>query len=235
MIDPTKIWSSSQLPTLPSVAIHLLELSKDPETEIRDVIEVIKTDPAISSKILKSTNSSFFGFNSKVTSIDRAVPLLGTTVVTSLALSFSLVDAAMTTGPMVEHYNAYWMQSIVQGVSAEVLSKYSREGLECEYFLAGLLTDLGRLAMLKTIPDEYQPALQKSADEQRDLYVVESEMLGINHVEAGIKLMENWSLSENLIKAAMLQHVPLQQLTAEAGYGDFELIKAVAAASSVGD
>ena len=109
MIDPTKIWSSSQLPTLPSVAIHLLELSKDPETEIRDVIEVIKTDPAISAKILKSTNSSFFGFNSKVTSIDRAVPLLGTTVVTSLALSFSLVDAAMTTGPMVEHYNAYWM------------------------------------------------------------------------------------------------------------------------------
>ena len=107
MIDPSKIWSSPQLPTLPTVAIRLIELSKQPELEIRDVLDLIKLAPAISAKILKSTNSSFFGFSSEVTSIDRTVPLLGTTMVTSLALSFSLADVAMKFGPLVDHYQSY--------------------------------------------------------------------------------------------------------------------------------
>ena len=117
MIDPSKIWSAPQLPTLPAVAVRLVELSKQPDLEIRDVIELIKADPAISAKILKSTNSSFFGFTSEVTSIDRAVPLLGTTMVTSLALSFSLTDMAMKTGSLVDHYQSYWTQSVIQGIA----------------------------------------------------------------------------------------------------------------------
>jgi HD-like signal output (HDOD) protein len=123
MANFEKIWSSTQLPTLPTVALRLIELSKDRETEIRDVIEVIKSDPAITAKILKATNSSFFCFRSQITTIDRAVPLLGKTLVTSLALSFSLVEAAMTTGPLAAHYNAYWRLSIIQACAAETLAK----------------------------------------------------------------------------------------------------------------
>ena len=68
--------------------MKLLELARDPETEFKDVIDVVKADPAITTKILKAANSSFFGFKSPVTSIERAVPLLGTTVVTTLASVF---------------------------------------------------------------------------------------------------------------------------------------------------
>ena len=151
MIDQKKILSSSQLPTLPSVAMKLLELARDPETEFKDVIDVVKSDPAITTKILKAANSSFFGFKSPVTSIERAVPLLGTTVVTTLALSFSLVDAAMASGPLAQHYTAYWKQSIVQAVAAEVLAEHYAKTLSSDCFLTGLLLDLGRLAILKNV------------------------------------------------------------------------------------
>jgi len=235
MIDHERIWSSSQLPTLPSVAIRLLEISKNPETEIREVVEVIKADPAISAKILKSTNSSFFGLSSKVTSIDRAVPLLGTTVVTSLALSFSLVEAAMTQGPLAEHYSLYWRQSVVQGVAAQLFGELSRDGLDCEYFLAGLLADLGRLAMLKTISKDYLPVLETARDERRPLLDVEREILDIDHVTVSIKLMERWQLPASLIKATRLHHASLDELQQVAADEDFGLVKSVATAATIGE
>jgi two-component system, cell cycle response regulator len=137
MLDQKRIWSSSQLPTLPGVAARLLELTRNPETDIRQVIEVISTDPAISAKILKSANSSFFGLSCEVRTIDRAVPLLGTTVSTSLALSFSLNDDAMSRGAVAEHYQAYWRQSIVQACAAEVLARRQPRLRPANIFSAG--------------------------------------------------------------------------------------------------
>src|SRR6185369_2306450 len=235
MIDPKKIWSSSQLPTLPSVAVKLLELSKNPDTEIKDVVDLIKSDPAISAKILKSANSAMFGLSYKVTTIDRAVPLLGTTVATSLALSFSLVEAAMTRGPAAEHYAAYWLQSIVHAAAAESLGTTCEQGLGSEYFLAGLLLDIGRLAMLKTISTQYIPVLQKARDEQRELFQVEREMLGFDHVEIGVQLMKNWGLPEMLQNAVQHHHAPHDVIASQQDSPDFPLIKALAVTASIGD
>ena len=112
MISPEKIWSSDQLPTLPAVAVRLLDLSKNPDTDIREVIETIKADPAITAKILKASNSSFFGLRSECKGIERAVPLLGTMVVTSLALSFSLSESAITEGPLKSRFDSYWKSAL---------------------------------------------------------------------------------------------------------------------------
>ncbi len=206
MVDPKKIWSSSQLPTLPTIAMRLLELARDPETEFKDVIGVVKTDPAITAKILKAANSSFFGFKSPVTSIERAVPLLGTTVVTTLALSFSLVDAAMTSGSLAQHYTAYWKHSIVQAVAAEVLAERVAKGLAGDCFLTGLLLDLGRLAMLKTVPNDYLPVLEEWEEQGGSLKEREAARLGIDHVRVGAQLMREWKLPQQLIAAVTLHH-----------------------------
>lgn len=235
MVDLQKIWSSSQLPTLPSVAIRLLDLSRDPQAEIQQVVEVIKTDPAITAKLLKATNSSFFGFSAEITSIERAVPLLGTTAVTSLALSFSLHASAMSSGPLVEHYNAYWLQSVTHGAIAELLGKNEGQNAGGECFLAGLLMDIGRLAMLKTIPDEYLPVLLTARDEQRDLHEVETEQLGLDHAAVGAKLMEDWDIPSDLVAAVALHHHPLAEIEAHSGEPCFKLAQATAVAASTGD
>jgi two-component system, cell cycle response regulator len=235
MIDPKRILSSSQLPTLPSVAMRLLELARDPETEFKDVIDVVKTDPAITTKILKAANSSFFGFKSPVTTIDRAVPLLGTTVVTTLALSFSLVDAAMSSGPLAQYYTDYWKQSIVQAVAGEVLAEHYAKGISGECFLTGLLLDLGRLAMLKTASDDYLPVLAEWATQGGSLPQVERARLGFDHVAIGTELMQKWKLPARLIAAVARHHAPVERVLADLTDEDAVSDRVVATAAAVGD
>lgn len=234
-LDPQKIWMSKQLPTLPAVAVKLLDLSRNPETELREVVEVIRTDPAISAKILKAANTSYFALRSEVTTIDRAVPVLGTTVVTSMALSFSLVDAAMTSGPMVQHYTDYWRQSVVQAVAAESLAEQAGCGPGCDFFLAALLMDLGRLAMLKSVPREYLPALVASKTGTEPLHEVERRMLGVDHVEIGLKLMEQWKLPTPIITAASTSHSALTDLFELPAEGEGLLARVLAVCSAAGD
>lgn len=235
MLDPKRIWTSSQLPTLPVVAVKLLELTKNPDREIRQVIEVINTDPAIAAKILKAANSSFFGLNCEVRTLDRAVPLLGTTVATSLALSFSLSDDAMSRGPVAQHYLSYWRQSIVQACAAEQLAQRQNMALSGEFFLSGLLLDLGRLAMLKTIPRQYLPVLEAAASGPATLVECEMEAFGFSHVDIGAKLMTNWKLPAVMVEAARLHHAPLAEFeTVRDEPGSF-LNAAMAAAATVGD
>ncbi len=235
MIDPKKILASSQLPTLPSVAMKLLELARDPETEFKDVIDVVKADPAITTKILKAANSSFFGFKSPVTSIDRAVPLLGTTVVTTLALSFSLVDAAMTSGPLAQHYTTYWKQSIVQAVAAEVLAEHYAKTLSSDCFLTGLLLDLGRLAILKTASQDYLPVLIDWEAKGGSLPELERTQLGVDHVLIGAELMRRWKLPARLIDAVSRHHLPAERVLAALADADMVSERVVATAAAVGD
>ena len=235
MVNPQKIWSSSQLPSLPTVAVKLLEQLRSPEVSVQEVVNLIKTDPALSAKILKASNSSYFGFNSRVTAIDRAVPLLGTTVVSSLALSFSLVSQSMTKGAMAQFYNDYWLHSIVQASAAEVLGSRRDPALGCEYFLGGLLLDIGRLAMLKTIPDDYLPALERATQDPRPLHQIEDEILSVNHVRVGYELMKNWGMPESLLHAINLHHSPFDKITAEKDNPNYPFIQGLALASCIGD
>lgn len=235
MINTKRLFASSQLPTLPSVAVKLLELAKNPETEIRQVIDVIKADPAISAKILKSANSTYFGFKAEIRAIERAVPLLGTTVSTTLALSFSLNDDSMCSGPVADHYKAYWMQSVVQASAAERLGQRINPAAAPEFFLAGLLMDIGRLALLKAAAREYLPFLDKRDTDLRPLYDAEVADLGINHASVGAQLMESWKLPEAIVHSVRYHHATNAELAAIRDSDDFKLFAAIAVASSVGD
>ncbi len=235
MIDPKKIWSSAQLPTLPSVAVRLLELARNPDTEFSDVIEVVKTDPAIAAKILKAANSSFFGFKTPATSVERAVPLLGTTVVTTLALSFSIDDGSMSSGPLSAYYLAYWKQSIVQAVAAEVLAEQYAKGLSSDCFLTGLLLDLGRLAMLKTISVDYLAVLVEWEAAGGSLAEVESRVLGVNHVRVGTQLMQDWKLPKRLVAAVGMHHASVEDLLSKLKDESTITEQIVVTAAAVGD
>src|SRR5262245_48156889 len=235
MIDPQKIWSSAQLPTLPSVALRLIELSRSPATDIRDVVSVIKSDPAIVARLLKAANSSFFGLAAKVKSIDQAVVLLGTTAVTALALGFSLVERSSSRGPLGQAYSAYWLQSTAQAITARMLAGRNSLGNEEDHFLAGLLLDLGRLAMLKTVPGEYTPVFDAAASLPCPLHEAEVQVLGIDHIEVGIKLMERWELPDVLGEAVRWHHGPPDDLAAGADSKHDSILKTTAVASAVGE
>ncbi len=234
-VEPEKVWSSTDLPTLPQVAVRLLELSSDPEIELAEIIRTIKTDVAISAKIIKAVNSSFFGLSSTVTSVDMAAALLGRTVVTSLTLSFSLVQDAMPRGLLGEHYSEYWKQSVVQASACEIISMRAENQPDCECFLAGLLLDIGRLAMLKTIPREYLQVLEAAKSNRLSIRAAESMMLGFDHLEVGRRLIERWNLPQELADAARLHDATVEQLRELSHLPHHGLLCAAAVAAAAGD
>ncbi len=231
-----KILSSSLLPSLPQVAVNVLELSNQPDSDVAEIAAVIKHDPAISVSILRAANSSYFGFKSKVLSLDRAVALLGSNVVSSLVLSFSLVDSVTANGPMARHYKSYWQHSMAQAAAAEVIAEYVGEPLSCEPFLAGLLMDIGRLAMLKTLGEVYLPALdhvEKMPD--RFLHELETVCFDYDHSVVGSRLLKKWEIDECLIDVAQWHHLPLVGLQSMSAAPHYGLLKITALAAAVTD
>lgn len=235
MHDPERIWTSTKLPSLPTAALDLLEASKGSIAEVSDVIRIIRMDPALTARILRATNSSFFALRSEITSIERAIPLLGASFAMALALGFSLVDEKLMTGQVGEHFRRYWIQSLVQASAAELLSEQTRTSQKDECFQAGLLLDIGQLAILKTMGDEYVPVLMRSQDEQAELVEIEDEDLGFNHAEVGNKLAESWNLAQRLRILVAYHHAPLSIIDGFRHQPEYDTLCIVAVASLVGD
>jgi two-component system cell cycle response regulator len=235
MHDPERIWTSTQLPSLPTAAVDLLEASKNSSADVNEVIRIIRMDPALTARILRATNSSFFALRNEITSIERAIPLLGASFATALALGFSLIDEKMLTGQVGEHFRRYWMQSMVQASAAELLSELTRTSHKDECFQAGLLLDIGQLAILKTIGTDYIPVLERSQDEQTELVQTEDECLGFDHTVIGKKLAEGWQLAKRLQFYIANHHGSLSEILAFEYEAEFDTLRIVATASSVAD
>ncbi len=228
-----KILKSPQLPSVPAVAIKLLELVQDLDSSTRDIVETIKSDPALAAKILRSANSSYFSFRSEIRTLEQAVPLIGRTVITSLALSFSLSSEAMTDGPLSGHYKQYWLRSVVQASAAEALAGFiDRKSMSSELFMTGLLIDIGQLAMLRVLRDDYIPVIEQLEKDDASLEVCEKSVLGFDHADTGAQLMQQWKFPEAMCDAARLHHGTLTDVTNE---DSLELTRVAMIASRVGD
>ncbi|MBI1311319.1 HDOD domain-containing protein [bacterium] len=228
-----RVLQSPNLPSVPSVALRLLELTRDLDSSTKDIVTTIKSDPALAVKILKSANSSYFGFRSEIKTLEQAVPVIGRTVITSLALSFSLSQEAVQEGPLKEHYRRYWLKSLVIASAAERLPQHGPSGLSSELFLAGLLIDIGQLAMLKVLRSEYVALLNEALETGRSDYEIERERLNFDHAVVGAELMRRWKLPESLCRAAGSHHENLDTLT-DQGESD-PLAESLIVSSAVGD
>ena len=113
--------------------------------------------------------------------------------------------------------------------------KYASLGLPCEFFLAGLFADLGRLAILRTIPEDYKAVLDLSEESDDDVHEIEQQLLGFDHVEIGFRLMQEWKLPEGMITAVQFHESPCSTVLEQKERTEFELIKAVKLSALVGE
>src|SRR5688572_8466192 len=170
-LDLKLVLASDSLPSLPAVALKVLKLARASEPDTKALVRIIKSDPALTARVLKMANSSLFGIRQQVTSIEHAVPLLGATTVGMVVLSFSLVANSLPHGPLAESYQRIWKASLIQAVAAESLAKLDRRVVPAHCFVAGLLQDVGVLALLQVAPERYVPIfteLDQAAEESAD-------------------------------------------------------------------
>ena len=211
--------ASDDLPSLPAVALQVIKLVRDPDVSAQAIVEVLKSDPALVTKLLRTVNSPLFGLRQKVNSIEQTVALLGGMVVNSVVLSFSLASDATRPGPLAESYQWFWRSALVQAVAAETVATRCRAGIPADFFVAGLIQDIGVLVLLRTLGQEYAELLAEyihDPNPQASLVKMEQEELGFTHVDLSVGLLERWGLDKTLVQAVAEHH----QMPGEPGPAD---------------
>ena len=202
-----QLLASDQLPSLPQVALRIIQLVQEREPDFGEITKVIKSDPAICAKLLRTANSAVFGLRQRVTSVEAAVPILGANLVKTIVLSFTLADQQIRSHDHADEYQRHWRRSLFQAVAAESLALETQCADPALVFTIGLLQDIGELAMLNAIPQEYATcqASVEPGDAQCDVEVAQH---GFSHVDVGVALCERWGLETSLVEAVKSHHEP---------------------------
>ncbi len=196
------------LPTLPTIYTQVSELVRDPKVSVADVAKVIEMDQAITSKILRLVNSSFFGFSRQVTSIRQAVVLLGFTTVQNTVLSVSVFDSLSPNQVNGFDLKEFWRHSIGCGIICTSMDRILKTSHNDETFVAGLLHDIGKLILDRYFESEFSQAIDYANKNGVTLYDSERLMIGSTHDEIGEYLAERWKLPYTLVEAIALHHQP---------------------------
>jgi two-component system, cell cycle response regulator len=201
-----KIRSAENLPSLPTVAIQVLQMTHADDLSVADIARVIQNDPALTSKILRVVNSSLFGMSRKISSLQQAMVVLGLRTVKVMVLSFSLVDSMNKKRSRGFDYQMYWRRSLTTAVIARLLADRLHKNLADEAFVAGLLCDIGMLAAVQCAGDLYAPVVAQYKKTKQTPQHVEQEILGLTHEDITGALMDHWGLPEELTEAARAHH-----------------------------
>lgn len=186
------------LPSLPAVAVRVLELTGNPDVRMGELSDTIQADQALAAKILRTVNSSFYGLRKRCTSIDKALVLLGLGPVKSLVLGFSLVTAVGRAEDGGFDYVAYWRRGLETAVSAKLIA--DGLGYECadEAFLAGLFQDIGMIAMHRVLGERYTQVIASVPCHQL-LARAEIKAFETHHPDIGAVLASSWKLPPELV------------------------------------
>ena len=196
------------LPTLPTIYVEISKLIRDPKVSVAEVARTIEMDQAITSKILRLVNSSFFGFSRQVTSIRQAVVLLGFSTVQNTVLSVSVFESFSSNNIKGFNLKEFWKHSIGCGVLCTTLDKKMNAGYQDETFVAGLLHDIGKIILDRHFEGEFEEAISYSKTNGVSLYEGERAVIGSSHDEVGEYLAEKWKLPYTLVEAIALHHQP---------------------------
>jgi putative nucleotidyltransferase with HDIG domain len=196
------------LPTLPAVANQLnIESQKDTFTA-GSLSEIIGKDPPLSAKVLKLSNSAYYGLTRQVTTIDRGVALLGINTIRNLALAVSIFKIVRQGKSAIIDLKSLWHHSLGCAVAAKVVARVKNPQMEEEAFLCGIIHDIGLFAMINMFPEKMEEVLglmQHNGMRQID---AERKVLGYTHTEAGAVLAESWNFPEKHARGIRFHHNP---------------------------
>lgn len=193
-----KVLNCQKLPSLPAVAMRVVELTQDQKVSMRALAETIQNDQALTAKILKTVNSSLFGLRQKCSSINQAIIMLGMSAVKTLALGFSLVSAIKDSAKDFD-LSDHWRRSLFTAVAAKTIASKAGIGYQEEAFLGGLLQDVGVIALLQTLGAEYTNAIAPAGGDHRQVAKLELDVFQLQHPDLGAMLAQRWKLPDALV------------------------------------
>lgn len=202
-----RIKACPTLPSMPAIAMQVLNLAQSAEVDLAEMAKLITQDPALSSKILKTVNSSFYGRPQHVSTISQSLVILGLQSVKTLVLGFSLVSGLKHNKPKTFDHMRYWKRSIYAATAAKTICGRSGIVQHEEAFLATLMADIGMLVLDQVVGERYGE-ICSSARTHSEIAALEQAHLGLTHAEVGGLLADTWKLPPVLAAPIAMHHSP---------------------------
>jgi putative nucleotidyltransferase with HDIG domain len=218
--------SIEDLPTLPHVVSQVLEKTRNPDSDLDEVVRLISNDQALVSTYLRLVNSAFYGFNRRITTLKQAITLLGYRSVRNVVVNAGVVGIFRKRTFNTRHRRRLWDHSVACGVASRLLAEHEQYKAREEAFTAGLLHDIG-----KVVIDQYAPResaeIQSRVEGGLEPRVAEREVLGVDHARIGSWIADRWHLPKTLCEMIERHHEP------DAPTGDPDLVRIVATANAI--
>jgi HD-like signal output (HDOD) protein len=198
-----------KLHSSPTVALRVMEITRDPDFDVEEVARCLELDPALSASMLRLVNSSYYGVVDEVTNLRHALTYLGRRSLRLAMLSFGMVRN-MVSGTPAQFHQTYWKRSITMAAAARACAKLAKNHqVDPETaFATGLIADLGMLAIAQLETERYLQ-IAEEPDHTIDLVQREREEFGFDHTLVSQELMKRWKLPEELVEAVGNHHTYL--------------------------
>lgn len=197
-----------QLSTLPGMTLKIVGLVEDPDSTASDLHEVVASDPVLGTRILKVVNSAFYGLSGEVSTLQRAIVLLGLNAVKNIAIAASL-SKLFRGGRLTKDFDArqLWSHAVVTAAAGRLISKKIDMHQDEEAFLAGLIHNIGILVEMQIHREMLIKAVTEvNQGQQRSLRLAEQQHIGADHQAFGQALCRRWKFPETLQLACGRHH-----------------------------
>jgi len=200
-----RLQTCTNFPSPPPVALKVIELAQDPNTDLRLVADTCSGDPSIAAKIMKIANSALYASRRQSTNLRQALIVLGLNATLTLALSFTLVSSLRKDPPKGFDFLAYWRRAILAATWGKLLASELNQPFAEEVFISSLLQDIGMLATDRIAPEVYEDISPLQLDHAK-LAQHELNQLGADHAAVGGWLLHSWNMPEQLVCAVTHSH-----------------------------
>lgn len=200
-----------EFPSLPPIYLKVVNALNSRDASAAAVAQAISGDLAISAKVLQTVNSSYYGFDEKVSNITQAVGILGIDCVKTLVLAIQVFSRLGRTTEQKALTDQLWHHSMSVAVIAKRVAEHETgdEKAGEEAYSAGLMHDIGKLVLLNAAPEPFKQARDLARQKAIPLWQAENVVIGCNHAETGAYLLARWGMPANLTEAVALHHEPI--------------------------
>ena len=195
--------SMGELPPSPIVATKLLELLRKPDLKIKELANAVSLDPVISARLMKMANSVFYQQMKQISTVDRAIIVVGENILKNLALEYSLRSTSKTYGVMERKL---WENSIGCAVACRMLAERLTDLDKDEAYLAGLQHHIGKVVMVNRDKELYKEVLRVVEAGQGKLRDVERGLFAYSHEVVGAALLDHWNYPKTIVKVTLHHH-----------------------------
>jgi putative nucleotidyltransferase with HDIG domain len=197
------IMNASDLPTIPIVATKVMQLIESETASTEEIAKVVASDPAVAARVLKISNSSFYGCQRQIQTLSHAIMVLGFSTLKSLVVAASVKQVYKPFG-LTE--KMLWEHSFGAGLAARIIARETRQVNEEEAFLGGLFHDIGKNIMNFMDSQQFQTAMQICYNDEISFAAAERQVYSYTHSEVGSLVIKKWNFPEILMKAVLKHH-----------------------------